>query len=84
MSIPESQLSTNQFMTRLAFAYEYKIPYSIVVDRVRRGELALHYVDGRVMINIEKALKACERKRPSHRAKVVTVSVSESKSDLFA
>jgi hypothetical protein len=51
------------FMTRLAFAYEYKVPYSVVMDRVRRGELALHFVDNKVQINVEEALKACVRKR---------------------
>jgi hypothetical protein len=64
------ELSDNpsKFMTRLAFAYEYKIPYAIVMDRARRGELALHFVDGKVQINVEEALKACERKRPQKSA----------------
>jgi hypothetical protein len=64
MSVQPLQNSANKFMTRLAFSYEYKIPYSIVMDRVRRGELSVHLVDGKVQINVEEALKACERKRP--------------------
>jgi hypothetical protein len=78
MSIQDLQpyASENKtFMTRLAFAYEYKIPYSIVSDRIRRGEIALHFVNNKVQINVEEALKACERKRPK---KV------ETKNDLFA
>jgi hypothetical protein len=63
MSAQDLQSLANQFMTRLAFAYEYKIRYSIVMDRVRRGELALHFVDDKVQINVEEALKACVRKR---------------------
>jgi hypothetical protein len=64
MSVQPLQNSANKFMTRLAFSYEYKIPYSIVMDRVRRGELSVHLVDGKVQINVEESLKACERKRP--------------------
>jgi hypothetical protein len=70
MSIQEQQTTSNKFMTRLAFAYEYKIPYSIVTDRVRRGEIALHFVDNKVQINVDEALVACERKRPK-KAEVV-------------
>jgi hypothetical protein len=77
MTIKELQ-STNKFMTRLAFAYEYKIPYSIVMDRARRGELSLHFIDGKVQINVEEALKACERKRPPRPAGDLTST------DLFA
>ena len=66
--IQELSDNPNKFRTRLAFAYEYKIPYAIVMDRVRRGELALHFVDGKVQINVEEALKACERKRPQKSA----------------
>jgi hypothetical protein len=74
MSIQELQTVTNQhktFMTRLAFSYEYRIPYSVVTDRVRRGEIALHFVDNKVQINVEEALKACERKRPGPPKSVV-------------
>jgi hypothetical protein len=63
MSVHNLQTLANKFMTRLAFSYEYRIPYSIVVDRVRRGELSVHFIDGKVQINVEEALKACERKR---------------------
>ena len=63
MSVQDLHTLANKFMTRLAFAYEYKVPYSVVMDRVRRGELALHFVDSKVQINVEEALKACERKR---------------------
>jgi hypothetical protein len=66
MSATELQTPANEhkkFMTRLAFSYEYKIPYTIVMDRVRRGELAVHFVDSKVQIDVEEALKACVRKR---------------------
>jgi hypothetical protein len=66
MTIQDLHTRANEhtpFMTRLAFAYEYKVPYSVVMDRVRRGELALHFVDNKVQINVEEALKACVRKR---------------------
>jgi hypothetical protein len=75
MSIQDGQSFTNRYMTRLAFAKEYKIPYTIVTDRVRRGEIALHFVDERVMINVAEALKACERKPRNNRARVVTLSL---------
>jgi hypothetical protein len=51
------------FMTRLAFAYEYRIPYSVVTDRVRKGEIALHFVDNKVQIEVEEALRACVRRK---------------------
>jgi hypothetical protein len=57
------QGATNKFMTRLAFAYEYKIPYSTVTDCIRRGEIALHFIDNKVQIEVEEALRACVRKR---------------------
>jgi hypothetical protein len=63
MRLPELQHVPSKFMTRLAFAYEYKIPYSIVTDRVRRGAIALHFVDNKVQIDVEEALKACVRMR---------------------
>jgi hypothetical protein len=74
MSIQALQ-SHPPFMTRLAFAYEYRIPYSIVSDRIRRGEIELHLIDRKVQINVEEALKACQ---PKHPKKV------ETKSDLFS
>jgi hypothetical protein len=78
MTIHDLQTFSTQYMTRLAFSKEHKIPYSVVSDRVRRGEIELHFVDERVMINVAEALKACERKpRGGTRPKVVTV-------DLFA
>jgi hypothetical protein len=68
----------NQFMTRFAFGKEHNVPGTVIADRVRRGEIALHLIDGRVMINVAEALKACVR-RPRHyyKPKIVTV-------DLFA
>jgi len=76
MSVQELPTNTSKFMTRLAFAYEYKIPYSIVTDRVRRGEIALHFIDNKVQIEVEEALKACERKRSGPAKRV--------RDDLFA
>lgn len=75
MSIQERQTLATQYMTRLGFAKEYKVPYSVVADRVRRGQITLQFVDDRVMINVAEALKACER-RPrgtQNKAKVVTL-----------
>lgn len=63
MSIQALQ-SHPEFMTRLAFAYEYRIPYSIVSDRIRRREIELHLIDRKIQINVEEALKACKPKRP--------------------
>jgi hypothetical protein len=63
MSVQDLPNSAKKFLTRLAFAYEYKVPYAVVMDRVRRGELALHFVDNKVQIEVEEALKACVRKR---------------------
>lgn len=70
-------MERKKFMTRLAFAYEYKIPYSTVVDRVRKGHIELYFVDNKVQINVEEALKACERRRPDPAPKAV-------RDDLFA
>jgi hypothetical protein len=65
MSMAEQRYieSPKKYMTRLAFSYEYKVPYAIVMDRVRRGELVLHFVDNRVQIDIEEALKVCVRRQ---------------------
>jgi hypothetical protein len=66
MSIQELHTVSDQhkkFMTRLAFAYEYRIPYSVVTDRVRKGEIALHFVDNKVQIEVEEALRACVRRK---------------------
>lgn len=70
-------MSNQEFMTRLDFAYKHKIPYSIVTDRIRRGEIALHFVDNKVQINVEEALKACVRRRPGRVASLI-------REDLFA
>lgn len=84
MSLSEAQTPANEnklFMTRLAFAYEYKIPYSLVSDRVRRGEITLHFVDNKVQIEVEEALRACVRKRPRKPDSNVLPMV---RNDLFA
>jgi hypothetical protein len=49
----------NKFMTRMDFSLEYKIPYSTVSDRVRKGMIALHFIDNKVQIDVEEALRAC-------------------------
>jgi hypothetical protein len=36
--------------------------YSVVADRVRRGEIALHFIGNKIQIEVEEALKACESK----------------------
>ena len=77
MSFQKLHTYANQFMTRLAFAKEHNIPYTVVTDRVRRGEITRHLNDGRVMISVAEALKACER-RPrgtKNKAKIVTVDL---------
>jgi hypothetical protein len=51
--------TANKFMTRQAFSYEYKIPYSTVTDRIRKGMIALHFIDNKVQIEVEEALRAC-------------------------
>jgi hypothetical protein len=76
MSAQELQNTANKFMTRMDFAYEYRIPYSIVTDRIRRGDIALHFIDNKVQINVEEALKACVRKRSGPAKRV--------REDLFA
>jgi hypothetical protein len=81
MSIQELPTSAKPFLTRLQFAYEYKVPYSIVMDRVRRGELALHFVDNKVQVSVEEALKACERKLPGPQK---SAAGDIATSDLFA
>jgi hypothetical protein len=70
-------MSNREFMTRIDFAYEHKIPYSIVTDRIRRREIALHFVDNKVQINVDEALKACVRRRSGPVAKAIS-------EDLFA
>jgi hypothetical protein len=57
------QTFVKKFMTRLAFSYEYRIPYSTITNRVRMGELALHFVENKVMIEVEEALKVCVKRR---------------------
>jgi hypothetical protein len=52
----------SEYKTRLAFAYDHKVPYSTVSDRIRRGEITLHLIDGKVQINVEEALEACQPK----------------------
>lgn len=75
MSLSQLDTYTNQYMTRLAFAQEHMIPYTTVCDRVRRGEIALHLIDGRVMINVAEAIRACVRKPKYNKARIVTVDL---------
>jgi len=47
--------------------FKYRIPYATIADRVRKKEIELHLIDGKIQINIQEALKACESKRPSRK-----------------
>jgi hypothetical protein len=52
------------FYVQTFFSRKYNISYATVHDRIHRGEIALHLINGKVQINVEEALKACEpRKR---------------------
>ena len=62
MTEDELRQYENQFRTRLTFAYEFRIAYATLADRVRKGQIKLHFVDNKVQINVAEALKACERK----------------------
>ena len=57
-----------KYMTKLAFAYEFNIPYSTLADRIRRGEIPLHFIDNKIQINVTEALKACKSKRPQKKS----------------
>jgi hypothetical protein len=63
MSAQEPHNTANKFMTRPDFSHEYSIPYSTVTHRVRRGDIALHFIDNKVQISVEEALNACVLKR---------------------
>jgi hypothetical protein len=52
-----------KFMTRQDFSYEYKITYSTVTLRIRQSLIALHFIDNKVQINVEEALRACTTTR---------------------
>ena len=69
MSAQPIESLANKFMTRPDFSLEYKIPYSTVTDRVRKGEIALHFIDNKVQINVDEALKACVLQRRSRRVR---------------
>lgn len=66
MNDQELQELTTKYMTRVAFVYEYKISYGLLADRVRRGEVALHFIDNKIQINVAEALTACRNKRSTH------------------
>jgi hypothetical protein len=61
--LQDTQTLANEFRTRRDFAFEFNVPYSTLNDRVRRGEVALHFIDNKVQVNVEEALKACAPKR---------------------
>jgi hypothetical protein len=63
MSADDLHTLANKFMTRPDFSHEYRIPYTTVSDRCRKGEIALHFIDNKIQINVAEALKACELKR---------------------
>jgi hypothetical protein len=56
-------MSEELFMTRTDFMYKYRVPYATIADRVRRGEIELHLIDGKIQVNAQAALKACQSKR---------------------
>jgi hypothetical protein len=71
------QTFAKRHMTRLAFAYEFRVPYSTLADRVRKGEIALHFVENKIMIDVEEALRVVTiRKRAGPKVKPIV--------DLFA
>jgi hypothetical protein len=61
--LQDVQTLANHFRTRRDFAFEFNVPYSTLNDRVRRGDVKLHFIDNKVQINVEEALKACAPKR---------------------
>jgi hypothetical protein len=60
-------MNEDEFMTRSDFHYKYEVPFSKISDRVRRGKIALHFIDGKIQINVKEALKACEKLHPISR-----------------
>jgi hypothetical protein len=55
------------FMTRTDFMFKYRIPYATIADRVRKKEIELHLIDGKIQVNVQEALKACQSKRPQRK-----------------
>jgi hypothetical protein len=60
-------MSEDLFMTRTDFMFKYRIPYATIADRVRKKEIELHLIDGKIQVNVQEALKACQSKRRSRK-----------------
>jgi hypothetical protein len=58
MNIQTHKDYSNEFRTRLAFSYDFNVPYSTISNLIRKGEIELHLIDGKIQINVEEALKA--------------------------
>jgi hypothetical protein len=54
------------------FSHEYLKHLYVINDLIRSGAIALHLIDGKVVIEVEEALKACEQRK-----------LKPAKSDLF-
>jgi hypothetical protein len=50
-------------LTKTDFKVKYGIAYATIADRVRRGQIGLHLIDGKIMIDEQEALEACQKRR---------------------
>jgi hypothetical protein len=57
-----SELFKN-FMTRSAFANKYRFQYYYVTEAIEKGQIATHYIDGKVYINVAEALSVLQSRR---------------------
>ena len=78
IAVKQELIVDSEYMTRLEFGFWSKIPYSIIMDYIRRGEIEMYLINGQIKINVAEATRVLEKRvrKPRHQ--------SLEKNDLFA
>ena len=57
MSLAFKQPTDQEYATKSEIHYMFGVSYEKIRDRIRSGQLAIHLIDGKIMINVEEARK---------------------------
>jgi hypothetical protein len=64
MNVAVKLVDNQEFATKTELRWLLNVAYGQIADAIRRGELALHLIDGKIMLNVAEAKALCGNKKP--------------------
>jgi hypothetical protein len=62
IALKQELINDPEYMTRPEYAFWSKIPYSTIMDYIRRGDIAMYLINGQVKINGAEATKVLDKR----------------------